>query len=51
MDKEKLIELAGSAAEVARLLGITAAAVSQWAVIPQARIWQLRHLRPDWFKS
>jgi DNA-binding transcriptional regulator YdaS (Cro superfamily) len=51
MDKDKAINLAGTAAALAMLLGITAAAVSQWKKIPQARIWQLMLLRPEWFKS
>jgi hypothetical protein len=51
MDKEHTIKLAGSAAALAKMLGITAAAVSQWKKIPQARIWQLMLLRPEWFKS
>jgi predicted XRE-type DNA-binding protein len=50
MDKEHFIKLAGSQTELARLLGINQSAVSQWVKVPQARIWQLRVLRPEWFK-
>lgn len=52
MDKETAIKLAGSAKALAELLGITRAAVSQWGTsVPQARVWQLRALRPKWFKG
>ena len=51
MDKEEAINLAGTAAALAKMLGITAASISQWKKIPQARIRQLMHLRPEWFKS
>jgi predicted transcriptional regulator len=49
MDKNKFIELAGSQNELAKLLGISQAAVSQWKVVPQGRVFQLMVLRPDWF--
>jgi hypothetical protein len=49
MDKNKFIALAGSQIELAKLLGISQAAVSQWKTVPQARIWQLKLLKPDWF--
>jgi predicted transcriptional regulator len=49
MTKEQLVQLAGSQSELARILGINRAAVSQWKNVPQARIWQLKSLRPDWF--
>jgi len=47
--KQQAIELAGSQANLARLLGITRGAVWLWETIPQARIWQLKLLRPEWF--
>ena len=50
MTKEQLIKLAGSQSELAKLLGIKQAAVSQWKQVPQARIWQLKVLKPKWFK-
>ena len=48
-EKHKFIALAGSQDELAKLLGISQAAVSQWKTVPQARVWQLKLLRPDWF--
>jgi DNA-binding transcriptional regulator Cro len=49
MDKNRLIFLAGSQVELAKLLGISQAAVSQWKKVPQQRIWQLQLLKPSWF--
>jgi DNA-binding transcriptional regulator YdaS (Cro superfamily) len=49
MNKEKAIKLAGSQTDLAKLLGIKQSAVSQWKDIPQARIWQLKLLKPEWF--
>jgi DNA-binding transcriptional regulator YdaS (Cro superfamily) len=52
MEKEQAIKLAGSARKLAEMLGISRAAISQWgATIPQARVWQLKALQPDWFSS
>jgi len=51
MTKEQLIRLAGSQSELARILGITRAAVNQWPQIPEGRLWQLRVLRPEWFTN
>jgi DNA-binding transcriptional regulator YdaS (Cro superfamily) len=51
MTKEQLVQLAGSQSELARILGINRAAVSQWKNVPQARIWQLKSLRPEWFEK
>jgi len=50
MDKQQAIKLAGSQSELARILGISRGAVSQWIDIPQGRVWQLKNLRPEWFK-
>jgi len=50
MTKQQAIKLAGSQANLARLLGITRGAVWLWETIPQARIWQLKLLRPEWFE-
>jgi hypothetical protein len=50
LTKEKAIELAGSQADLARLLGVTRSAVWQWKEIPQGRIYQLMVLRPEWFE-
>jgi len=49
MNKQKFIALAGSQKELAKLLGINTAAVSQWVKVPPARIWQLKVLKPSWF--
>jgi len=51
MTKEQIIRLAGSQSELARILGITRAAVNQWRQIPEGRLWQLRVLRPEWFAN
>jgi predicted transcriptional regulator len=51
MTKEQLIKLAGSQTELAKLLGISQPAVSAWVEVPQARIWQLKLLKPKWFKE
>jgi DNA-binding transcriptional regulator YdaS (Cro superfamily) len=50
MSKEYFIRLAGSQRKLGELLGISQAAISQWKDVPIARIWQLRFLRPEWFK-
>ena len=50
MDKQTAITLAGSQSELARILGIKRAAVWQWKAIPPLRIYQLKELRPEWFK-
>jgi predicted transcriptional regulator len=49
MPKEHFIKLAGSQHELAKLLGISQAAVSQWKDVPKLRIYQLKVLRPEWF--
>lgn len=50
METKRAIELAGGASALARLLGISSAAVSQWGdELPTARVWQLRVLKPEWF--
>lgn len=52
MDKAQAIQKAGSAMALAKLLGITRQAISQWGKeLPQARLWQLKALRPKWFKD
>jgi DNA-binding transcriptional regulator YdaS (Cro superfamily) len=50
MDKQTAIKLAGSQSKLARILGIERSAVFQWKKIPLLRIYQLKELRPDWFK-
>jgi hypothetical protein len=49
MDKQKAITLAGSQSELARILGITRAAVHNWKMIPTGRLYQLMVLKPEWF--
>lgn len=49
MEKHELIKLAGSQNRLAQLIGISQAAVCQWVTIPEARIWQLKLLKPEWF--
>jgi len=49
MTKEQAIKKAGSAKKLAQLLGISKSAVRQWVDVPQARMWQLKVLRPEWF--
>lgn len=52
MKTQDAIRLAGGATALADLLGITVSAVSQWGDdVPQAREWQLRVLRPQWFEQ
>lgn len=51
MDKAQAIKLAGTAMELAKILGITRQAISQWGEqLPPARLWQLKVLKPEWFK-
>lgn len=52
MQTNQAIELAGSAAALAALLGITPSAVSQWGEeIPELRRYQLMQLKPKWFRK
>lgn len=51
MTKEKAIELAGSQAKLAKILGIDRRLVWNWKKIPMGRIYQLRLLRPEWFEE
>jgi DNA-binding transcriptional regulator YdaS (Cro superfamily) len=51
MTKQDAIQKAGSPQALADLLKISRPAISQWGeTIPQARIWQLMALRPEWFR-
>ncbi|MEY2870421.1 MAG: DNA-binding transcriptional regulator Cro [Bacteroidota bacterium] len=50
MSKDHFVRLAGSQRKLAELLGISQAAVAQWVKVPEARIWQLKLLRPEWFE-
>lgn len=49
MTKEDAIKRAGNQSNLARLLGISRGAVSQWKTIPKGRIYQLMVLKPEWF--
>jgi predicted transcriptional regulator len=52
MEKQKAIKLAGSQCELAKMLGISQPAISRWKIdVPKARVWQLKLLRPKWFKE
>jgi hypothetical protein len=51
MTKQELIKKAGSRPMLATLLGVSLAAISQWETVPEARLWQARVLRPDWFEG
>lgn len=52
MNAQTAIDLAGGATALAELLDITPSAISQWGdKVPDARVWQLRVLRPAWFAS
>lgn len=51
MDLKTLIKLAGNQYKLAEMLGISQPAVAQWKEIPQARIWQLKVLKPEWFTT
>jgi predicted transcriptional regulator len=50
MLKTEAIQKAGSVTNLAKLLRISQAAISMWGEnIPQARVWQLKVLKPEWF--
>jgi len=49
MNKQKAIELAGSPAKLARILGVTRQAVNNWVELPKLRVFQLQVLKPEWF--
>lgn len=52
MKTKRAIELAGGQRALAELLAITVSAISQWDEdVPEGRMWQLRVIRPDWFKE
>jgi hypothetical protein len=52
MEKQKAIKLAGSQIKLAAILGVSQAAISQWGQdVPVMRIYQLKTLKPDWFKD
>jgi len=50
MTKATAIAYAGSITALAELLGITTQAISRWGEnVPEAREWQLRLMKPEWF--
>jgi len=50
MSKDYAVYKAGGVLQLAKMLGISRAAIYQWGKdVPQARVWQLRALRPEWF--
>ena len=51
MTKAELIKKAGSRPMLATLLGVSLPAISQWETVPEARLWQLKALKPEWFEG
>jgi len=52
MKTQQAIDLAKGSKNLADLLGVTQSAVSQWGEnIPDRRVWQLKVLRPSWFRK
>lgn len=49
MTKDQAIRFAGGKAALARLLGITRSAVTQWDDIPRLQVYRLREMKPHWF--
>jgi predicted transcriptional regulator len=50
MTKQELLTKVRNQTELAQILGINQSAISQWKEIPKARLWQLKVLKPEWFK-
>jgi hypothetical protein len=52
MEKKTAIRLAGNQTKLAEILEINQSAVAQWGNdVPLMRIYQLKTLRPKWFKN
>ena len=51
MTKTELIKKAGSRPALAALLGVSLPAISQWETVPEARLWQAKALKPEWFEG
>lgn len=50
MRTKDAISLAGSPSALAKILGITTAAICQWGEnVPRLRVFELREARPEWF--
>lgn len=51
MKTQHAIKRAGSAKALSEVLGISMSAISQWGdEVPEQRVWQLKVIRPGWFK-
>lgn len=52
MEKSTAIKLAGNQTKLAAILGISQAAIAQWGEdVPLMRLYQLKTVRPEWFKN
>jgi hypothetical protein len=52
MEKSTAIKLAGNQTKLAAILGISQAAIAQWSEnVPMMRLFQLKTVRPEWFKN
>lgn len=52
MKTAKAIKMAGSKANLARLLGVQRQSIQKWGeFVPPIRVYFLRHEKPDWFKG
>ena len=52
MTKTEAIAKAGNANKLAALLGISRQAVSKWPEkVPPLRVYQLREIKPRWFRK
>lgn len=52
MKTQDAIRLSGSRRDLSRLLGVSVQATYAWGErIPDKRLWQLRNIRPDWFRG
>jgi hypothetical protein len=50
MRKSQAIKFAGSAASLARVLGVTPSAISQWGEdMPPLQVYRLKERKPRWF--
>ena len=47
---QNAIAKAVSKAKLARLLGVSRAAVTHWKKLPNGRLYQLQVMQPEWFK-
>ena len=52
MDTKAAIELAGGIRQLAEMLGLSTQAVYAWGdTVPKLRMYELRDMRPEWFKA